>query len=147
MPSPKVLKGVLHNFLGTYMSRYSDYRGYWLFGFLVTELNTEVINLLTTSSNSPDTPEGRLEKLAAMKFSDQLHKSGFDRSRVRQAWLRIKRTPIPVDQLVNGYLCKGFNVQFNASVTIDNGKHYETNQVRFVAPHDARIELRSARNE
>ncbi len=26
------MKGVLHNFLGTLTSRYSDHRGYWLFG-------------------------------------------------------------------------------------------------------------------
>ena len=35
MPTRRVIKSVLHNFLGTYTSRYSDYNGYWLFGFMV----------------------------------------------------------------------------------------------------------------
>lgn len=36
MARRRVIKSVLHNFLGTYISRYSDFRGYWLFGFLVS---------------------------------------------------------------------------------------------------------------
>ena len=35
MPTRNALKGVLAGFLGTYTSRNSDYRGYWLLGFLV----------------------------------------------------------------------------------------------------------------
>ncbi len=34
----RIIKAVLDNFLGTYTSRYSDFHGYWLFGFLVKDL-------------------------------------------------------------------------------------------------------------
>jgi hypothetical protein len=38
MASLRAIKCALHNFLGTYSSRYSEYSGYWLFGFLVNDL-------------------------------------------------------------------------------------------------------------
>ena len=56
MASRRVIKGVLGNFLGTYVSRYSDYDGYWLFGFLVGDLGELRINLLGQSVSDPDTP-------------------------------------------------------------------------------------------
>jgi len=34
------MTAVLKNFLGTYTSRYSDFQGYWLFGFLVPGLGS-----------------------------------------------------------------------------------------------------------
>jgi hypothetical protein len=33
MVTPRAIRGMLRNFLGTYTSQYSDYKGYWLFGF------------------------------------------------------------------------------------------------------------------
>ena len=35
----RVIKSVLQNFLGTYASRYSDFEGYWLFGFLIADVD------------------------------------------------------------------------------------------------------------
>ena len=35
MATADVIKSVLRNFLETFASRYTDYDGYWLFGFLV----------------------------------------------------------------------------------------------------------------
>ena len=49
MTTRKAIKSVLDNFLGTYISRYSDYDGYWLFGFLVKESPHLKINLLSTN--------------------------------------------------------------------------------------------------
>ncbi len=34
MATRRAINGVLGNFLGTYVSRYSDYDSYWLFGFI-----------------------------------------------------------------------------------------------------------------
>ena len=50
MASRSVIKSVLWNFLGTYMSRYSDYDGYWLFGFLIEDMGELEINILGQSS-------------------------------------------------------------------------------------------------
>ena len=35
MPSRKMLKGVIRGFLGTYVSRYSEFDGRLLFGFVI----------------------------------------------------------------------------------------------------------------
>jgi hypothetical protein len=40
------IRGVLHNFLATYSSRYSDYDGYWLFGVLAQESGHLQIDLV-----------------------------------------------------------------------------------------------------
>ena len=37
MATRKALNSVVHNFLGTFVSRYSAFKGYWLFGFLVAD--------------------------------------------------------------------------------------------------------------
>ena len=46
MTSRRVIPGVLHNFLGTFTSRYSDFNGYWIFGFLVEKMDSVRIDLL-----------------------------------------------------------------------------------------------------
>ena len=51
MRGDKALKGALHGFLDTYVSRYSTHDGYWLFGFLVPELTKARVDLLTPSSD------------------------------------------------------------------------------------------------
>ena len=38
MPTRRVIKSVLRNLLGTLTSRYSDWHGYWLLGFVVKDL-------------------------------------------------------------------------------------------------------------
>jgi hypothetical protein len=38
MPGRRSITGVLCGFLGTYTSRYSDFDGYWIFGFLVAQV-------------------------------------------------------------------------------------------------------------
>src|SRR4051794_17775759 len=96
MATRKVIRGVLSNFLSTYVSRYSDYDGYWLFGFLVSDLGELRIDLLVPIVGDPDTPLGAAIRSAAAKFADQAGKAGLTRSQVRDAWLAILRLPGPV---------------------------------------------------
>jgi hypothetical protein len=63
MATRRVIKSVLRNFLGTYTSRYSEIRGYWLFGFLVPDLGELHFDLLSrradrleTAQANPSTP-------------------------------------------------------------------------------------------
>lgn len=44
------MKSVLRGFLGTYTSRYSDYRGYWVHGQLPPDLLECTIDLLGSAS-------------------------------------------------------------------------------------------------
>jgi hypothetical protein len=148
MATRRVIKGVLENFLGTYVSRYSDYDGYLLFGFLVDDLGDRgelKVNLLVQGVRDPDTPTGIAALSAAAKFEDQRQKAGLAPSQVRDAWLTIQRLPGLVSGAVNGHSCSGFNLSFSAGATMDDGKRYERKRVVFVAPHNAAVELRSAR--
>ena len=52
MTSRRVIPGVLHNFLGTFTSRYSDFDGYWVFGFLIESMDRVRIDLLSEAAKS-----------------------------------------------------------------------------------------------
>lgn len=145
MTTRRVIKGVLGNFLGTYVSRYSDYDGYLLFGFLVRDLGELRINLLESHVDDPHTPVGVAVLSAAAKFEDQYRKAGLQRSQIRDAWLTIRRLPGVDWGSVNDHSCAGFRVSFLIRAVMDDNKCYERERVAFVAPHDARVELRSAR--
>ena len=75
MATRRVIKCVLGNFLGTYTSRYSDFGGYWLFGFLVADLAELQINLLGQDVSDPASPSGVAISSAVAKFDEQREKS------------------------------------------------------------------------
>ena len=75
MPTRNVIKSVLHNFLGTYTSRYSDYEGYWLFGFIVGDLVGLDIDLLSRHFDRGASPQDLARYLAATRFTEQVDKS------------------------------------------------------------------------
>jgi hypothetical protein len=143
MATRRVIKGALGNFLGTYVSRYSNYNGYLLFGFLVTDLDELRINLLGQEVREPSTPTSAAVSSAVGKFDDQRRKAHLAASQVREAWLTIRKLPGSKQGSVNGHSCSGFNVSFSAEATMDDGKHYEKQRVVFMAPHNAEIESRS----
>jgi hypothetical protein len=145
MAKRNVIRGVLRNFLGTYTSRYTDYRGYWLFGFLVSDLGELDFDLLDQAESGLDTPLAVSKRLAAARFADQLRKAGLNPSRVREARLRIRRSPELTKCWVNGPARAGYNVAFRVLSLMDNGRAYECEHVVTVARHDPLIEQRSAR--
>lgn len=65
--------------------------------------------------------------------------------RVCVAELELVRQPGTRKELVNGLAREGFTVLFKASATMDNGRLYQHDRSVFIAPHDASIELPSAR--
>ena len=102
MSTRRVIQSVLHNFLGTYTSRYSDFNGYWLFGFLVESLDCFEFDLFAADCNSPVAVDEFARQLAVARFADQLRKSMLERSRVREARLSIRRLPKTIIAPVNG---------------------------------------------
>lgn len=142
MATRRVIQGVLGNFLGTYVSRYSDHHGYLLFGFLVNDIRELKINLLGEPVGEPDTPLGVAILSAAARFEDQRRKAGLRPTQVRDAWLTIRKLPGLEWGTINGHRCAGFNLSFLASATTDDGKQYQRERVAFVAPHDSIVELR-----
>jgi nicotinamidase-related amidase len=144
MPTRRVLRGVLDGFLGTYTSRYSAYRGFWLFGFLVEKLDSLEIDLLAADGIATDHPVRKTARdVAANRFADQLRKSGLKLSNVRNARLTMQR--LPDDGSIPGHHFRGgYNIRFLAKVTADTGRQFERERIVFVAPHDPQRELASA---
>jgi hypothetical protein len=142
MPTRRSLKGVLAGFLGTYTSRYSEYDGYWIFGFLVGELQPLEFDLIEPDRISVEGPLRNAGELARIKFAQQLSKAGLDSSRVKNARLCIERRSdgrsVPGQHFRNGY-----SVRFHATATADNGRRFECEKTVFVAPHDSSLERRS----
>lgn len=137
----RIIKSVLHNFLGTYTSRYSEFRCYWLFGFLVEHLGRITIDLLAEVGKQGRTPLERARWLAAQKFAEQIGKAGLPRTWFREARLEITKQA----RIVNLYSRKGYDVRFSASVITDLGKTIEEATSVFVAPHNPFLESQSAR--
>src|SRR4051812_17003733 len=107
--SCRAIKGVLHNFLETYTSRYSDYDGYWLFGMLLGELGQLDIDLLGTGCETSDrTPITAAVQLATTKFKDQIEKAGLSLSHIQEAQLAITKSPDFRDVFVSGHRRAGF---------------------------------------
>ena len=142
----RTIKGALPNFLGTYTSRYSDYDGYWIFGILLGSLGELQIDLLGPVQGDPQGPAiAAAIQLARQRFREQIEKAGSSISCTRDASLKIMRLPQPETGAVNGRICAGHRVRFVARVVSDLGKTYESEKCVFVAPHDPKVELRSAR--
>jgi len=146
MASHRNIRGMLHNFLGTYTSRYSDFDGYWLFGLLVDDISELYIDLIEVRSECNDTmPMIIAKQLAVTKFSEQMEKVGLPTSCIREAHLKITKSPELIDGFVNGWLSSGYQVKFVVEAVTDLGKTYESTLSLFVALHNPKVEQRSGR--
>jgi hypothetical protein len=145
MVAQRTIRGLLANFLGTYTSRYSDYDGYWLFGYLVADLDVLRIDLLAEAGSKEAAPLPIAIHSAAIKFADQMTKARVDRSQIQEAWLVIQRSTELRTGLINWQPRSGYDVRFCASVVMKDGRSVEREVVLFVAPHDVTVELRSGR--
>ncbi len=145
MATRRAIKGVLQNFLGTYVSRYSDYDGYLLFEFLVSELGELKVNLLGQSVSDPDSPVGVAVLSAIAKFADQRQKAGLTAAQVRDAYLTMQRLPGLRAGEVNGQSCEGYNVRFLVEAVMNGNGRYEQERAIFIAPHEAKVGRRSMR--
>jgi len=144
MTTDRAFRGVLHNFLGTYTSRYSDYQGFWLFGFVVSALDELRVNLLAPGAPALPTPSALLVSLATQKFADQVQKARLHPSQLRAATLFLARQQAAVYGFVNGHRSLGHVVVFRATAVTDRDRSYSAEAEVFVAPHDPVIESRSA---
>ena len=141
MPRRRIIKGILHSFLGTYTSRYSNYDGYWLFGFLVEDMEHVRIDLLGAAGKGAEgTPTTTARCLAVSKFAEQMEKAGFSMSCFQEACLDITKSADSREGIVNGHVCSGHDVRFVATAITDHGRTFESGVSVFVAPHDPTIE-------
>ncbi len=133
MPSRKVLKSVVRGFLGTYVSRNSEFDGRLLFGFVIDSLSHAEIDLNASEPASPvKNPRGELSRLARQKFQEQLSKVGLPTSVVQSAVLTIRKGEPRV-----GGLGRAFDVSFNIRVETDLGRVYQAGVREFIEPHSS----------
>ena len=144
MPHRRDIKGVVHNFIGTYTSRYSDHEGWWVFGLAEAQLANTQVDLLATVDRSDDRLSA-VTQMAQSRFAEQLAKAKIPVAFVREARLTITRSPEPSRGPVNGRWCDGHTFTFAVQIVSDRGKTFEDKASIFVAPHDATVERRSAR--
>ena len=143
------MTGVLRGFLGTYVSRYSDFDGYLLFGFVADSLAEREIDLTgdDTASYAED-PARELASLARRKFKEQLSKVGLPDSIVRSAVLVIRRGPERTGGVLlttGATVLSGFDLTFAASAVTDLGGTYSEVKCVFIAPQDPALFARSGR--
>ena len=144
MPSSRIMRAVLHNTLGTYLSRYSDHDGYWLFGFLVPQLVDFRIDLLSRSAHA-DRIHARAAERAVTAFRDQLAKATFPIDRIRSANLWLRRDPTLVDLDIDGVPAKGWRLLATAEAETMSGQRFERRSEIRVAAHNPAVERRSGR--
>jgi len=149
MPSRKLLKNVIRGFLGTYVSRNSDFNGALLFGDVIDHLTVDEINLTESAPTPPSmtaehaltalarfkfqdqmTPEHALTALARRTFQDQLSKVGLPLSVVRSATLTIRKCDPSAT-------C-GSDLLFTVRVETDLGRVYEDGVREFIYPNRPR---------
>lgn len=135
------MKSVLHSFLGTFTSRYSDYRGYWLFGQLPAELERFSVDLIGEAPDG-DTAIEVAQRLAVRRFTEQVLQSGLDPSLVREAVLQWTGDSKQVLGRHGDFEAWGRNVDFHVRVVMDSGRVFEEQQTVFVAAHDPSKERR-----
>lgn len=138
------ISALVHNFLGTFASRNSDFEGYWLFGFLVRDSAGITIDLLGSHPTDDLSPRGFARKLAIQRFQEQAAKAGIRLDCLRQAHLRISKVTDRVYGLVGGRRAAGFRVLIEVQVMHDSKNALARSVSIFVAPHNPRIESRRA---
>ena len=137
----RALQGILGNYLGAYLSRDSDYHGYWLFGFLVHELTEMRVNLLQPSADDRDHFRFAIE-LAVRRFHEQLQKGRVQLDRVRAAELTLKREPTAVLTTVNGTATTGWVVRGSVVVEVLSGRQFTAERRILVTRHNPTLEYR-----
>src|SRR5688572_24413500 len=146
MPRRRLINGVLQSFLGTFSSRYSDFNGYWLFGFLVGGPDLVTIDLLAPlDSHVPATPIESAKAIAAQRFNDQIEKCGVPTHWIAEARLDLQ-FPKGVSAKPNSGAARPVvELMIAVSVKSDLGRTYLRGVLLEVSPHDPRFETRSAR--
>lgn len=138
------LRGLLGNFLATFVSRNSDHDGYWLLGQLPLDHASQRIDLLGAPPVG-DAPLCVATRLAIQRLHEQLAQAGVDPTFLQEAVLHWTSSPSAHLGLHGGEPSRGHDVEFCVRAVTDLGRCFERRQRVFVAPHDPTRELRSTR--
>jgi len=98
-----------------------------------------------SSDSSETTPLAAAGRLAVTKFAEQLEKAGLPKAYVCEAYVDIAKSSDLRPGVVNGHVCSGYDVRCLVQAITDLGRTYESTWSIFVAPHNPKVESRSAR--
>ena len=147
MPRRREIRGVLNGFLGALSSRYSDFGGYWLFGFLVEDPPIALIDLLEAPPERVPTARVVLERRARLLFQQMLQQCGLDAGQVAAASLTLRVSEDMRRDHPRGRWRLGYEVTFALEATSDLGRRYTATYADIIAPHDPSKEQRSSRTQ
>ena len=172
MARRNVLLGALRIFLGTFTSRNGDLDGYWIFGWVVGNVESLEIDLLQPAQakraqvveSRPTVmatmmtalrmvrptsrpAQSQLEELAIRLFSEQNTKAGARLNSIQSAVLQMSRLDSVVTRRVVDKIRSGYEVQVRVLAVDTAGRQLDCKKTIFVAPHDDRLERRSVRGK
>jgi hypothetical protein len=131
-------------FLGTIISRYSNYDGYWIYGFLIKQHESIEINLLDSIDNYPGrNPLKYFTRISINKFHTQVIKNQINEKDIQEAKLTVRNTNITSWGFVNRERSIGFDVVVEIVIVKSNGRKIVEKKNIFVAPHNPSKELRN----
>ncbi|MCE9638186.1 MAG: hypothetical protein K8T90_20990 [Planctomycetes bacterium] len=130
------MQSVVAGVVGTFVSRYSDYDGYWLLGFLVGRANPIDIDLLPDAPPSAEnSADAYATRLAILRFQEQVDKHHLPMSAVRAARLEIATLPSSRWQEVRGKPRRCWELRVSGRVEVSSGAVYEATTTTWVGPH------------
>lgn len=128
----KLMKGAVCGFLGTFTSRNSDFRGFWLHGQFLPGLEEWAVDLLGPAPCGDGAREYAC-RLARRRFAEQVNKVGLGLEVVESATLLVSRA-------------LELNLwRFVVQVVLDSGREVEHQTSLFVRQHDPGREFRRIR--
>ena len=146
MAPRRMMRSVLYGFLGTFVSRYSDFHGYWLLGQLEPLLDGWEVDLLDpTSRRAASSADAHARQWASQKLWQQVSRHGLSRGAVCAASVRVSSVGAMREEWTGEHTRRGRDFVFQATATVDTGKEFSAQRTVFVAPHSASLERRSLR--
>ena len=132
MAKRRVMQAVLDNFLGTFSSRYSDFKGFWIFGLLVENFELLEVDLLDPEISS-DTMTAVTASLARKLFAEQARKAGFRLTEISGARVTLARSQGLVQGHIDQTNVLGYSLNFVAQADLIN-HIYQSKVSVFVQP-------------
>jgi hypothetical protein len=136
MPRRRQFQGICHDILGSFVSRYNDFEGYWAFGQYVLVLNrigeTQFQFKLTGPTETSDHH--------VLAVSEEYYRGAvlrlMETNAMPQAWL--------ADGAIKVSIVAPDEVKCEIEIVSDLDKTYRCARTMSVRPHDSGVELRRA---
>lgn len=136
MSRRKQFNGVCHDILGTFVSRYNDYNGYWALGQYVALLeNLRKSELQLKLSDVTETPENHVIAVSKEYYRGAVLRM-MEANSMPQAWL--------VNATIKVSIVAPDKVACEIEIVSDLGRSYRSERTISVGRHDPVIELRRA---